>query len=169
MGGHVVWRVGRAVGDMMLYLDGNENEASASSSAVGPGFLLTPARSMRLKEAYRRQRDQDNRDVRHLMGLRAAAFLTAGIARVPFGKFLWPMGSCLVAVTLLFRIAYFFADHIKAIYEQVHRVERWLGPLVLVLATAAVIIVVRRRETASRRRARRAAGRNAPTADHGHS
>jgi membrane protein DedA with SNARE-associated domain len=110
-------------------------------------FLLTPAREQRLKEAYRRHAIKTIVTARHLMGLRAAAFLTAGIARVPFWKFLLADGgAALMVVPFSFGLAYFFADHIKAIYENVHRAERWLGLLVLVLATAAVIIVVRRRE-----------------------
>lgn len=144
--GLVVCVLGVLSGDMMLYWTGrNGGERVINWRVVR--FLLSPAREQRLKEAYRRHAIKTIVTARHLMGLRAAAFLTAGIARVPFWKFLLADGgAALVAVPFSFGLAYFFTDHIKAIYENVHRVERWLGLLVLILAAAAVIIVVRRRE-----------------------
>ena len=144
-GGIVVCVLGVLSGDVMLYCTGrNGGERVVNWRVVR--FLLTPAREQRLKKAYRRHAIKTIVTARHLMGLRAAAFLTAGIARVPFWKFLLADGgAALVVVPCSFGLAYFFTDHIKAIYDNVHRVERWLGLLVLVLATTAVIIVVRRR------------------------
>jgi membrane protein DedA with SNARE-associated domain len=144
--GLVVCVLGVLSGDVMLYWTGrNGGERVVNWRVIR--FLLTPAREERLKEAYRRHAIKTIVTARHLMGLRAAAFLTAGIARVPFWKFLLADGgAALVAVPFSFGLAYFFTDHIKAIYEDVHRVERWLGLLVLILAAAAVIMVVRRRE-----------------------
>ena len=75
------------------------------------------------------------------MGLRAAAFLTAGSARVPFWKFVVAdAGAALVGVPLAFGLAYFFTDQIKAIMADVHRAERWLG-LAGLLALAAMLVV----------------------------
>jgi len=50
--------------------------------------VLSRAREERLKAAYREHGAKIVFTARHVMGLRAAAFLTAGIARVPFWKFL---------------------------------------------------------------------------------
>ena len=67
---------------------------------------------------------------RHVMGLRAAAFLTAGIVRLPFWQFVVADGlAMLVGVSLTFALAYLFTDHITALLADVHRVERWLGLL----------------------------------------
>ena len=75
------------------------------------------------------------------MELRAAAFLTAGIARVPFWKFVVAdAGAALFGVPLVFGLAYFFTDQIKAIMADVHRTERWLG-LAGLLALGAILIV----------------------------
>jgi membrane protein DedA with SNARE-associated domain len=75
------------------------------------------------------------------MGLRAAAFLTAGIARVPFWKFVAAdAGAGLFGVPLVFGLAYFFTDWIKAIMTDVHRAERWLG-LAGLVALAAIMVV----------------------------
>jgi len=133
-------------GDVMLYWTGrNGGERVVNLRVVR--FLLTPAREQRLKEAYRRHAIKTIMTARHLMGLRAAAFLTAGIARVPFWKFLLAdAGAAMVGVPFSFGLAYFFTDRIKAIYDNVHRVERWVGLVVLILAAAAVVLVVRRRQ-----------------------
>jgi membrane protein DedA with SNARE-associated domain len=75
------------------------------------------------------------------MGLRAAAFLTAGIARVSFWKFVVAdAGAAVLGVPLVFGLAYFFTDQIKAIMADVHRAERWLG-LAVLLALAAMLAV----------------------------
>ena len=51
-------------------------------------WVLTAPREERLKEAYRQHAIKTVATARHVAGLRAAAFLTAGIARVPFWKFI---------------------------------------------------------------------------------
>ena len=142
----VVCVLGVLSGDIVLYWTGrNGGERVLNWRAVR--FLLTPPREQRLKKAYRRHAIKTIVTARHVMGLRAAAFLTAGIAHVPFWKFLLADGgAALVSVPFSFGLAYFFTDHIKAIYENVHRVERWIGLGVLVLAAVVVIIVVKRRD-----------------------
>src|SRR5256885_6027522 len=50
--------------------------------------VLTPTREHVLIDAYRRHAAKTVFTARHLMGLRAAALLTPGIARVPFWKFI---------------------------------------------------------------------------------
>jgi membrane protein DedA with SNARE-associated domain len=144
----VVCVLGVLSGDVVLYWTGrNGGERVLNWRAVR--FLLTPAREQRLKEAYRRHAAKTIVTARHVMGLRAAAFLTAGIARVPFWKFLLADGgAALVGVPFAFGLAYFFTDHIKAIYENVYRVERWIGLGVVVLAAVVVIIIVKRRDRA---------------------
>ena len=104
-------------------------------------LVLSAAREQWLKAAYRRHALKTVVTARHVMGLRAAAFLTAGIARVPFWKFLVAdAGAAVLGVPLGFGLAYFFTDQIKAILADVHRVERWLG-LAGLLAVAAMLVV----------------------------
>lgn len=75
------------------------------------------------------------------MGLRAAAFLTAGSAGAPFWKFVMAdAGAVLFGVPLVFGLTYFFAEQIKAIAADVHRAERWIG-LAGLVALAVVLIV----------------------------
>jgi membrane protein DedA with SNARE-associated domain len=101
--------------------------------------LLSPARERWLQAAYRRHALKTVVTARHVMGLRAAAFLTAGNARVPFWKFVVAdAGAALLGVPLVFGLAYFFTDQIKAIMADVHRGERWLG-LAGLLTLAALL------------------------------
>ncbi len=121
-------------GDVVLYWIGRHWGEQVLNWRV-VRLVLTPARQRWLEAAYRRHALKTVVIARHVMGLRAAAFLTAGIARVPFWKFVMAdVGAAALGVPLGFGLAYFFTDQIKAIVADVHRVERWLalaGPLVL--------------------------------------
>jgi len=106
-------------------------------------LVLTPDREQWLKAAYRRHALKTVVTARHVMGLRAAAFLTAGIARVPFWKFVVAdAGAALLGVPFMFGLAYFFTDQITAILADVHRVERWLGLAGLLVLAAALAVSV---------------------------
>ena len=109
-------------------------------------FILTPAREEDLKAGYRRHGMKIVFTARHVIGLRAAAFLTAGISHVPFWKFLTVDAvAALVSVPFGFFLAFLFADQVQQIFSDVHRVERWLGLAVLVVIAVWVAIVARRR------------------------
>ena len=95
--------------------------------------VLSREREEALKAAYRRHGVKIVFTARHVMGLRAAAFLTAGIVQIPFGRFLAvDTAAALVGVPLSFGIAFFFTDQLTQIREDVHRVERWVIMLALV-------------------------------------
>jgi membrane protein DedA with SNARE-associated domain len=132
--------VGVLSGDMVLYWVGRQwGEPVLNWRLVR--LVLSPAREQWLKVAYRRHALKTVVTSRHLMGLRAAAFLTAGSAHVLFWKFVVAdAGAALFGVPLLFGLAYFFTDQIKAITADVHRAERWLG-LAGLLALGAMLVV----------------------------
>jgi membrane protein DedA with SNARE-associated domain len=109
-------------------------------------LVLNREREERLTAAYRRNAVKTIVAVRHVMGLRAAAFLTAGIAHVPFWKFLAADGGAvLVGVPLTFGLAYFFTDQLEAVLADVRRVERWVTLFAVVAAAAALVLAARRR------------------------
>ena len=88
--------------------------------------LLTPERTQWLEQAYREHAMKTVVTARHVAGLRAAAFLSAGLARVPFWKFaLADALAATVTIPITFGLAYFFSYQINAILADVHRVERW--------------------------------------------
>lgn len=133
-------------GDVILYWIGRHwGERVLDWRAVRR--LLSPDRERWIKEAYRRHAVKTVVMARHIVGLRAAAFLTAGIARVPFWKFLaTDAGASLLGVPFSFGLAYFFTDQVGAILADVHRVERWLA-LAGLLALAVALAVMARRWT----------------------
>lgn len=103
--------------------------------------VLSHEREERLKQAYRENGVKIVLTARHVMGLRAAAMLTAGIARVPFWTFLAvDAGAALVGVPLSFALAYLFADRVESVLADVRRIERWLA-LLTVLAVAAWLAI----------------------------
>jgi membrane protein DedA with SNARE-associated domain len=136
--------VGVLSGDMVLYWVGRHWGANVLNWRV-VRLVLTRKREQWLKAAYRRHALKTIVTARHVMGLRAAAFLTAGMARVPFWKFVVAdVGAAALGVPCGFGLAYFFTDQITAIVADVHRVERWLA-LAGLLALAAVLVVGVRR------------------------
>jgi membrane protein DedA with SNARE-associated domain len=138
--------VGVLAGDVTLYWAGHHwGERVLAWPPVRA--VLTPAREEMLKAAYRRHGVKIVFTARHVVGLRAAAFLTAGIARVPFQRFLAIDGAAaMFGVPLGFGLAYLFTDQIGRIAADVHRVERW-AILLGLLALAAWIVVRAYRRT----------------------
>ena len=117
---------GVVVGDVVLYSAGHHWGDRLLRCRLVRG-VLTEAREHRLASAYRRHGVKIVLIARHVMGLRAAAFLTAGIVRLPFWKFLLvDLAAASFGVPLMFGLAYFFTDQLATIVADVHRVERWL-------------------------------------------
>ena len=131
-------------GDMVLYWAGRRwGERLLGWRVVR--HVLTRARANWLQAAYREHAMKTVATARHVTGLRAAAFLTAGIARVPFWKFiLADAAAAAVSVPLAFGLAYFFTHQIGAILADVHRVERWLALAGLVVVAGGLVVYAAR-------------------------
>ena len=113
--------------------------------------VLTREREERFKAAYRRHGVKIVFAARHVAGVRAAAFLTAGISRVPFGQFLAvDTAAALIGVPVSFTLAFFFADQLDRLLTDVHRIERWLaiGGLVVLAGWLAWLAFRRARRIA---------------------
>ena len=110
-------------------------------------FVLTPAREKKLIDKYHRHGIKIVFTARFVAGFRAAAFLTAGIAGIPFWKFLFfDAVAALIGVPLGFGVAYLFTDQLPAILHGVHRAERLIA-LGVMVAVAAVIAVAAYRKS----------------------
>ena len=124
-------------------------------------FVLSRQREEALMAAYRRHGVKIVFTARHVMGLRAAAFLTAGIARVPFGRFLVADAvAALISVPLAFGLAFLFTDQLQQILAGAHRVERWV-PILVLLAVGAWIGVRAYRRSGALEPERRTGGEEA--------
>jgi membrane protein DedA with SNARE-associated domain len=136
---------GVLAGDVVLYWVGHHwGERILRWPAAR--WILSPAREEQLKAAYRNHGAKIVFTTRHVTGLRTAAFLTAGIARVPFWTFL-ALDACAAAVGVpaSFGLAFLFADQVEQVLADVHRAERWLGLFALVVIVAWISIAVWRR------------------------
>ena len=125
---------GVLIGDLVLYGAGcHWGERVLEMRLLGR--LLNRARLDQIEASYRRRGVLIVFLARNVMGLRAAAFIGAGVVGVPFRKFLAADGAAIAyGVPLNFGIAYFFASHLKAVFEEVHRIERWIALVALVAA-----------------------------------
>jgi membrane protein DedA with SNARE-associated domain len=136
---------GAVVGDLLLYAAGHHWGDRLLRWWIVRS-VLSEAREHRLAGAYRRHGVKIVLVARHVMGLRAAAFLTAGILRLPFWKFaLVDTAAACVGVPVTFGLAYFFTDQLQAILDDVHRVERWLILVGFVVVAAWLTRVVWRK------------------------
>lgn len=129
-------------GDVILYWSGRHWGEQLLRWRVVQ-MVLDADRAERLKAAYRRHAIKTIVVARHVMGLRPAAFLTAGIAHVPFWKFLLADGvAATLGVPVGFGLAYFFTDRLQDVVAHMHRVQRWVTiafvlALVLTLGVAS--------------------------------
>ncbi len=141
----VVCLVGVLSGDIVLYWVGRHwGERVLNWGPVR--LVLTPEREERLKAAYRKHAVKTIVTARHVMGLRAAAFLTAGIAHVPFALFLLiDAAAAAVGVPVVFGLAYFFTDQLEQVLADVRRVEGWLAMLAIVAVALTLALTTWRR------------------------
>ncbi len=105
-------------------------------------FLVSRRRARQVEAAYRRHAIKTIITARHVVGLRAVAFLTAGIVRVPFRTFfVADTGAAAFSVSLDFALADFFTDRFVAIMRDVRHAEHWLALLAIIAAAATVMVL----------------------------
>ena len=136
---------GVLAGDMLLYWVGRHFGRRVLEWPAARR-ILTPDREARVMEAYHRHGLKFVVMARLVMGLRAAAFLTAGLVRVPFLRFLAvDVAAVLLSVPLAFGLAYAIADSVAVALARVHEVQLWIAGVVLAIAAGWVIVLWRRR------------------------
>jgi membrane protein DedA with SNARE-associated domain len=114
--------------------------------------ILTKSREARLLESYRRHGVKIVFTARHIMGLRAAAFLTAGIARIPFWKFLAvDGGAAIVSVPIGFGLAHLLTEQLYQLATDAQRWDRWLMLIALVALVAWLVYMLHRRAKKDRK------------------
>jgi membrane protein DedA with SNARE-associated domain len=107
--------------------------------------ILTPEREARVMHAYHRHGLKFVVMARLIMGLRAAAFLTAGLVRVPFPRFLLvDVTAVLVSVPISFGVAYAIADSVVVALARVREMQMWVAGVALLVAVAWGLVLLRR-------------------------
>ena len=141
--------VGVMSGDIVLYWVGRRYGERVLEHRVVRRFL-DAARLAQIEAAYRRRGALIVFLARNVMGLRATAFIVAGVVRLSFWKFLVADGIAIgYGVPLNFAIAYFFSEHLHAVMAEVHRVERWLMLAGLTAAALITYVALRQRALAT--------------------
>ena len=108
--------------------------------------ILTKSREAKLLDGYRRHGMKIVFTARYIMGLRAAAFLTAGIAKFPFWKFLAvDGGAALIGVPLGFGLAHVLTEQLYSLARETYRWERWLVLLGVLAFVGWLAYLVNRR------------------------
>ena len=154
--------VGVFAGDLILYWAGRHwGERVLDQPLVGR--LLTRARLEQIQAGYRRRGVLIVFLARNVMGLRAAAFVGAGVGGLPFRKFAAADGAAIgYGVPLNFGLAYLFSRHLHAVLAEVHRVEGWIALLVVVGGSAWIYITLHRRGDRALATAARSLGPGVP-------
>jgi membrane protein DedA with SNARE-associated domain len=107
--------------------------------------ILTAEREARVMHAYHRHGLKFVVMARLIMGLRAAAFLTAGLVRVPFPRFLLvDVTAVLVSVPISFGVAYAIADSVVVALARVREMQLWIAGVALLVAVAWGLVLLRR-------------------------
>lgn len=136
---------GVLTGDLVLYWTGRRWGERVLDLPLVARFLDAKRRDS-LEASYRRHGVLIVFAARHVMGLRAAAFVTAGIVKLSFWKFLAADGLAIAyGVPLNFAIAYFFTAHLRVILDDVRRVESWLALVLLVGGAVWISVALWRR------------------------
>ena len=136
---------GVLIGDTILYAAGRRWGEQILASRFWR-HVITPERATMLQERYHEHGVKIIFVCRHLMGVRAAAFLMAGAVGIPFWKFLAAnTAAALVSVSFAFGLAYFFTDQVVELMADVRRIERWLLLFAGMAIAAWLAVVVWRR------------------------
>lgn len=135
---------GVLAGDMLLYTLGRHFGRRILQWPTARR-ILTPEREARVMDAYHRHGLKFVVMARLIMGLRAAAFLTAGLVRVPFPRFLLvDLTAVLVSVPLSFGVAYAIADSLVVALARVREMQLWIAGVALLVAAAWGLVLLRR-------------------------
>ena len=127
-------------GDMVLYWVGRHWGEQVLNWRV-VRLVLSPAREQWLEGRVSTACTEDGRHGAARHGAPRRRVSDRGhCARAVWKFVVADAGAAVLGVPLVFGLAYFFTDQIKAIMADVHRAERWLG-LVVLLALATILAV----------------------------
>lgn len=90
--------------------------------------LVTPKRRRQVSTVFAKHGAKAVFVGRHLMGLRPAFFVVAGIERMPLRTFaLWDGLAALITIPLVFALGYLFSAHVALVEAKLARAEHWLA------------------------------------------
>lgn len=138
------------VGDFMIFSMGRRLGPKALQKPWA-AKVLTPRRQEQLNQHFRKHGPLTIVVARHMAGLRAPAFLMAGVARMSPLKFILSdaFGACL-SVPLFIFVGYKFGENLEEILQRIKQYQLAAGGVAaaLVLVTLLVRRILKRRAAA---------------------
>jgi len=105
--------IGAVVGDIIMYGIGRRFGRRLLQKRAWFASMLTPEKERQIEEMFRHHGLKVLFVSRFLVGVRSPIYITAGILKVPFKRFvLVDMFCAAVMVTSFFALAYWFSNHV---------------------------------------------------------
>jgi membrane protein DedA with SNARE-associated domain len=110
---------------------------------------LTPARIGRIEGYFNRHGEKTVLFARFAAGARSLFYLTAGMMRLPWHRFLlFDLPAGMISATVWILVGRRFGSQIDQVRHTVHRVQHWVGLVVVAVFAAWLIARVLRRRIA---------------------
>jgi membrane protein DedA with SNARE-associated domain len=149
--------IGALVGDCVMYALGYHFGHGMLREHRWFARYLRPERERHIEQMIAQHGPKVFFAARFLVGLRSPVYLTAGILRYPFRKFILIDAICAsIVVTLFFGLSYLFADRILSWWQWIHDAELAVSVTVVAAIVGVVLFFyVRHRRRVERIRVRR--------------
>jgi len=135
--------IGAVTGDVVMYALGRKFGRRILQRRGYLHSLLSAEREQEIEDKFRRHGMKVLFAARFLAGIRSPIYITAGILKVPFRRFLIADTLCaLIVIPLFFGVAYIFSEHIHLLWQWLRRAEL-AAAITLVLGAVAAWIIVR--------------------------
>ncbi|HUY89187.1 MAG TPA: DedA family protein [Pirellulales bacterium] len=154
--------VGAIIGDCAMYAIGYHFGHGLLRDRHWFARYMTPEREQRVEEMIHRHGFKVFLTARFLVGVRSPVYITAGILRMPFRRFILVDAFCAsLVVTLFFGLSFVFAEAFESLWNSIRRAEIWLTATLGVAALGVLLyFVFRRRRRLYRIRLRRLRRKN---------
>jgi membrane protein DedA with SNARE-associated domain len=143
--------IGAVLGDMVMYGIGRKFGRRLLANHGYFSSLLSPEREREIEDHFSRHGMKVLFTARFLVGIRSPIYITAGILKVPFKRFvIADMFCAAMVIPLFFGVSYLFSDHVQALWNWLRTAELAVTVTIVVGAIAAYFIVryVRKRRAA---------------------
>jgi membrane protein DedA with SNARE-associated domain len=126
--------IGALLGDCVMYFIGYHFGRRLLTKNRFWNRIITPEREKKVESLLAQHGVKVLLGARFLVGLRGPMYITAGILKVPFRKFLLADLFCAtIVVSLFFALSYFYGGQIV---KAIHKGEGWLT---IAIVTAAIV------------------------------
>lgn len=149
--------VGALIGDCVMYSIGYHFGHGLLRERHWFARYMTPERERQVEEMIQKHGLKVFLTARFLVGVRSPVYVTAGILRMPFRRFVLVDLLCAsLVVSLFFGLSFIFAEAFQGMWHSIERAELWLtGAIGLAIAGVLLYFFLRRRRRIQRIRLRR--------------